>query len=154
MSKTVLKQSILSHEERDPFVYLVIQAAAKFFKIDPEIIILGPSNEKFSKARFIIMYAINEVKPMALVDLSRNLNLKEHTGAMHGIRKIQEIMDRPANNRDVYFKTQQFIEMVKELADGWYLSPTKEYNLLLDEEAMMILDLENCHQFKSIENQL
>lgn len=134
------KEHILTGEERDPFIDIVIDLASDFLFMSREDILCGESNTLFTTPRQIVMYVVKTLKPsLSYKIIAYNLNIKDHATAIYGVKKMRDVIGRPSIDLIIYTK----IIDIKEAVEKTLLGRDSDYKLSaeLDREAEMILNL-------------
>lgn len=132
------RKTILESGERSKFIDFIIDEVAESLYMDREDLLCGPAVKQYSIARHMVMYIVDRLgQNLNLKAIAQNLNYVSHSSAVDGIEKIQEVMDRPANDKLTHARVTSLMESIK-IKMG--LAPEESIDTILDREAEMILD--------------
>ena len=132
--------SLIPKEKRDPFIDFVIDKACEFTFTERAVLMSKSQTDEISFIRQMIMYTVKEVKPFLPIKvIAQHLNRKDHSTAIHSIRRITDLINIPKLNLVLHktvmdFKTE-IIASINSIEES-----EESFNQMIDAECEMMLN--------------
>ncbi len=94
LAEYALKDIIYPDKPKEITPELIIEIVAEHFGVNPEDITSKKRNSEYVLPRQIFMYLCREMVNISLVSIAKILGKKDHTTILHGIKKVNEDLER------------------------------------------------------------
>ncbi len=101
LAEEALKDIISPDNKKTVDFDLIVEVVTEHYNITPMEILSDNRSQNVSFPRQIIMYLCRKLTPLSLSDIGTLLNKKDHTTILHGIKKIEDKLEKEATFQNV-----------------------------------------------------